>query len=151
MFNKNKNGPKKSRLMGEDFDIFPDLGDSPKPDAAQNNPPPEEEEEDPGPTDFQLKIAKISETNWRKFQIAAGSFLGLLCGACITIGGKLIEGSTSTIIAFGVALIIPGIIEKQSARKTPRLRIAMCITLFIWLAGYMAYGYFTDPSFFKAV
>lgn len=150
MLHKHKQQPEKPSLMGEDFDVFPDLNDRPNPVSAAHDPAPEEEEDDPGPTDFQIKVAAISEEKWKIYQVLAGVFLGLLCGGCLTIGGQLLSGSTSAILAFGIALIIPGILEKQSARKIPRLRITMCIALFVWLAGYYAYAYFTDPTFLKA-
>ena len=149
LFDKRKQEPERPRLQGEDFDIFPDLGDRPKKPPEEEKPP--VEEPPPEPTDFQKKVAEISEINWKRLQIAAGILLGAGSAASIVVMGNS-AGEMSTfglLLAAVLALIVPGFLEKQAARKTPVLRVALILSLVVGMAAFMFYGFVINPSFFK--
>lgn len=147
LFDKRSKEPERPRLQGEDFDIFPDLGE-PKPKQPEKETPPAEEPP-PEPTDIQKKVAAIPEKTWKLLQIALGIVLGVGSSACIVLmngGGEM--GTFGILIAAVLALIVPGFLEKQSARKMPTLRIALILSLAISMAAYMFYGFVIDPSVF---
>lgn len=140
MFKQRKEeDPQGPRLQGEDFDIYPDLGDRPAP-SAPIEAPADEPEDDPPPTELQQKIAAIPEEKWKTYQLLAGIFLGLVCGVLITFGNVLFDGSVGVIIAFGIAVVLPNILERQIARTTRRMRIVMAASLAVWLVISVIYG-----------
>lgn len=153
MFKKREPEPERPRLLGEDFDIFPDLGDRPAntAEAEAVEEEPEEEDVPVEPTPFQKKVAAISEENWKKYQVIAGVVLGLLAGICLSFLSRLPAfGNMGLIVAAVVALIVPNMLEKQAARKIPRLRVALIIALAVCLGFYMLYGMVLNPGFFEA-
>ena len=85
---------------------------------------------------FQKKCAMLKDSTWMKIQIAAGIVMGL--GTALALFWNNITGRPETsesafsiplIIALVIALAGPNIIEKQTARKIPKGRVTMAITL----------------------
>lgn len=137
----------KPRLQGDEFDVFPDLGDRPRQSAAAT-PEVEEPEEDPPPTELQEKVAAIPDDKWKLYQLLAGILLGSVCVLLLTFGNRILDGNVGAIIAFGIAIVLPNIIERQIARTTRRMRIVMAITLAAWILISVIYGSIT-PHFFN--
>lgn len=147
MFKKREQEPQAPRLQGEDFDVFPDLGDRKKPAAIEEEPVDDTPVE---PTEFEKKIAAIPEEKWKKYQIIGGILLGILSGLSIAVLGKTETfGNISLIVAAVLALVIPNLFEKKSGRKMPTMRIALILSLAICLGLYMFYGFVLNPGFFK--
>lgn len=144
MRNKEKETPVAPRLQGEDFDIFPDLGDRPAP-TAEEAPAPEPEDE-PGPTALQEKVAAIPDEKWKLYQLLGGILLGIICGLLISFGDKLFSGSVGVILAFGVALVLPNLLERQFARSLRRMRVVLAAALAVCLLASLAYGLWINPS-----
>lgn len=152
MFKKQKTEAQAPSLQGEDFDMYPDLGDRPgnRPQPAAYAGEPEEDDE-PGPTELQKKIAAIPEKKWKLYQLFVGILLGFACGALITFGDRIFSGSIGIILAFGVAVVLPNVAERQFARKVPRLRLAMCISLLVWIVAALLIGLAADNALANGV
>ncbi|MDL2257744.1 hypothetical protein LJC42_01110 [Eubacteriales bacterium OttesenSCG-928-K08] len=131
--------------IGDYYGKFPDEVITQKQEAEE----PAEEEPEPEPTPLQKKIAEIPEKKWLQLQIAAGALLGLLAGLSLTLLNKSSGSSMGLIIAVVIALIIPNTAERQFARKMPKLRIAMIITLVVLMAAFLLYGFVINPGFFE--
>ena len=98
--------------------------------------------EDSGMNGFQKWIARMDEKKWTLVQRIAGAILGVCTGlALFWNGGSNDEGgfSYSLIAAVVIAMLIPNIIEKQGARRIPKLRMALVIALAVMVAGYFVY------------
>jgi len=98
--------------------------------------------EDSGMNKFQLTIARMSEKTWTIVQRVVGFILGIASGvALFWNGGSNDEGgfSYSLIVAVVIAMLIPNIIEKQGARRIPKLRVALVIGLAVMIAIYFIY------------
>lgn len=112
--------------------------------------------EDSNLNGFQKMIARMDDKKWKLAQTVAGAALGI--GTAVALFWEALTGvketaekkglSVSLIVALVLALIVPNIIEKQGGRKTPRLRVAMCIALVIAIAIYTVYMFATGG--FKA-
>jgi|GEM_PF-5312003 len=151
LFDKRKQEQERPRLQGEDFDIFPDLGE-PKPKPRGEEPPPEPEDDTPPePTAFQKRIAAIPDKQWRRLQIILGIVLGAGSAASIVLLGNAGENMStiSLLVAALLALVLPGVLEKQGARKTPVMRTTLIISLVAAMALFMFYGLVLNPSFFR--
>ncbi len=146
--------PKKPQLLGEDFDIYPDLGDRPKP-ASPTEAEEASEPEEPDiiePTDFEKRVAAIGDSTWKKLQIAFGILLGLLCTLCLTVLSRTETFSgVSLILAVVLAILVPNLLEKKGGRKIPQLRLFLIITLALSLGFYLLYGLVINPGFFEKV
>ena len=94
-------------------------------------------------TAFQRFIAKLDDQKWNLYQRILGVVLGI--GACVALfwnTGKGEDESAFTwtlVIAIVIAMLIPNIIEKQGARRIPKLRMALVIALAVMVAGYFVY------------
>lgn len=154
LFDKLLNKPEEKKaptLLGEDFDIFPDISDKPAVTAAQpyqaneesEAPAPAQDdtaevEAPPEPSEFQKKIAAISEKNWLWLQIAFGTLMGALSGVAITfLSDTQTFSSYGLIIAAVLALIVPNFVEKRVERKMVATRIAIIVTILIFMAAYI--------------
>ena len=93
-------------------------------------------EEDSSLNGFQKRCARIKDDVWMKIQIAAGIVMGL--GTALALFWNNVTGRPETsesafsiplIVALVIALAGPNIIEKQTARKIPKGRVTMAITL----------------------
>ena len=157
MFQKQANQePEKPRLQGEDFDIFPDLGDryAYKNDGAEESKAepgaeaePREPEAPPEPTEFEKRIAALSPSAWKKLQIAGGALLGVLSGLCMTVLSdyKTFSGY-GLIVAVVLALLVPNLIEKKVQRSISAGRIALIAALAVTMGIYLVYGLMNPPQ-----
>lgn len=161
MLKKRENKPTESNLQGEAFDIFPQLDDSTQTiiNAQDQTDDPIEHmdthddlpNDDPEPTDFQKKVAEIPDKKWNQLQWLTGLFLGFVSGFCLTSFEVIFgEGRDyGLIVAAIICFLAPRLLETQSARKIPKLRIAMIVALFIYLAVFMAYTLIYNPGAFS--
>ena len=92
--------------------------------------------EDSGMNSFQKYCARMNDARWALMQRAAGVLLGV--GAGLALFWDSLTGterqqqgffSLPLIIALALAMFVPNIIEKQSLRKVPKLRLALVIAL----------------------
>lgn len=162
MFKKREHKPVESNLQGEDFDIFPELDDNTQARIKSQNEIEDAIEveqadithddlpDDPEPTDFQKKVAKIPDKKWNQLQWFTGLLLGFLSGFCLTSLEVILgEGRDyGLIVAAVICFLAPRLIESQSARKIPKLRIAMIVALFVYLACFLAYTLIYNPGAF---
>ena len=101
--------------------------------------------EDSGMNAFQKYCARMSEARWTLMQRIVGALLGIAAGISL-FWDTLVRNDTSQqqqglfsmplVIAIVIALIVPNIIEKQSLRSAPKLRIAMVIALAVVIVIY---------------
>ena len=100
--------------------------------------------EDSGMNAFQKYCARMSDARWALMQRIVGALLGVAAGVSL-FWDTLIKADSSQqqgifsmplVIAIVIALIVPNIIEKQSLRRIPKLRIAMVIALAVVIAIY---------------
>ena len=101
--------------------------------------------EDSGMNAFQKFCARMSEARWILLQRIVGAFLGMAAGVALfwdmlfaSENAEKQQGmfSMPLIIAIVIAMIVPNIIEKQGLRRVPKLRIAMVISLAIFLVVF---------------
>ncbi len=155
MFFKPKNEPQTPHLEGEDFDIFPDLGDAHRfrpatTDANAAQAKESEVDDPPEPTALQKKIADIPDDKWKLYQTLAGAVLGLVVGCALFL--RIPGNETSSLgmlIGAIIALFAPKYLELQAARKIPRLRTAMLVTSLVVLALYLCYGLLINPDYMR--
>ena len=99
--------------------------------------------EDSSLNSFQKKCAMVKDSVWMKIQIAAGVGMGLITAVAL-FWNELTNTTEPTesmfsiplVIALVVALAGPNIIEKQTARKIPKGRVAMAITLGVAVVAF---------------
>ena len=95
--------------------------------------------EDSGMNSFHKFIARMDEKTWTLVQRVFGAILGVGAGLALfwNGGGDNEQGfSYSLIVAIVIAMLIPNILEKQGARRIPKLRVALVIALAIMIVGY---------------
>ena len=103
--------------------------------------------EDSGMNGFQKYCARMDDKKWSLLQRIVGALLGVIAGVALfwdtlvrpSAGAAQQQGGIFTIpliVAIVVALIVPNIIEKQSLRRAPKLRVAMVIALTAVIAIY---------------
>jgi len=98
--------------------------------------------EDSGMNSFQKYIARLNDKTWTLIQRIVGAILGVASGlALFWNGGSDSEQgfSWSLVLAIVIAMLIPNILEKQSGRRIPKLRVALVIALGVMIAGYFVY------------
>ena len=102
--------------------------------------------EDSGMNAFQKYCARMDEARWSLMQRVVGALLGVAAGMSLfwdTFLGRSAEPqqqqgffSMPLVIAIVIAMIVPNIIEKQSLRRIPKLRIALVIGLAVVIVIY---------------
>lgn len=140
-------------LLGEDFEMYPDVTGIAKKPAAK---PVEEsaqtakvaaEPEKKVQTDFQKKVEEISEEKWNKYQMLGGIALGLVTAFCITyLSSTQTFGTVGFAIAIIVALLLPNLFERWSGRSIPKVRKWLAITLMACLVVVLGIRLLTDPA-----
>ncbi|MDR1619668.1 MAG: hypothetical protein LBS18_03290 [Clostridiales bacterium] len=144
LFKKQNQEPERPKLVGENFDVFPDLGENDrysKTDADDTDGG-ETKEDPPEPTAFQQKIAAIDEAKWRLYQILGGVVLGIACSACLI----LFDDTIGLLLAFGIAMLLPNMFEKRALRPIRVLRITFCIVLLLGLGFSLLYRLVFSPT-----
>ncbi len=152
-FGKKQEEKKEPTLLGDDFDIFPDMGEKKKAPVTEIADEKEEEEEiEVEPSKFEAAVAALDEKTWKKYQIIFGAVLGVLSGLSLTVLNHMATMQNySLIIAAVLALLVPNIVEKKAIRKMPVARIALIVTLGVSLGAYLLYGLVINPGFFAAI
>ena len=94
--------------------------------------------EDSGMNAFQKYCARMDDKRWTLTQRIVGAVMGVVAGLAL-FWDTLVRTEATTqrqgifslplVIAIIIAMILPNIIEKQSLRRVPALRIAMVIAL----------------------
>ena len=93
--------------------------------------------EDSGMNAFQKYCARMDDRRWTLTQRIVGALMGVAAGIAL-FWDTLVRTETTRqqgifslplVIAIIIAMILPNIIEKQSLRRVPALRIAMVIAL----------------------
>ncbi len=98
---------------------------------SQGDLPPEEEELD----DLQKRVRDFPDEKWNNIQYILGIAVGLLCGALVTYFSRFESiGSYGTIAALVIAIFVPRLAEKRVKRSVQKGRIAMLISLAVWIA-----------------
>lgn len=100
--------------------------------------------EDSDMTAFQKYCARMSDKRWALAQRIVGALLGVIAGVSlfwdtITKSEGAGQGnffSVPLVIAIVIALAVPNIIERKSARSIPKLRIAMVVSLALVIVIY---------------
>jgi len=85
------------------------------------------------------KVAALSERSWKIIQIAGGITLGAV--VCFFLYGDADGGSTFSIYALLLALIVPRLLEQSCGRSVSTGRIAMLITLVLLIAAHLVLNY----------
>ncbi len=84
--------------------------------------------------DLQKRVRDYSEQKWHLILTVCGGLVGLLCGALLTIFSAMESiGMYGTIGAVLVALLLPRMAEKRVKRSIQKGRVAMMISLALWL------------------
>lgn len=158
--------PKKEHvLLGEDFDIFPDIsgedcGADVKFADVKKQPvrekPAKQEPEQPKDryavpeeemTKLQKKCAAKNEQEWKKLQILIGCALGLLGAIFIFVIPLLAPiGLFSFVVAIVLVLLFPKQIERRCGRSMPKLRNWVAISLAVSMVLCVGISYLVDPS-----
>ncbi len=85
--------------------------------------------------EVQKRVRAYSDKRWRTMQIVCGALLGAACGALLTFFGT---SETTGVYATGgallIALVAPNMAEKRLRRPVRQGRVAMIISLAVWLA-----------------
>jgi len=88
---------------------------------------------------LKAKVAALSERSWKIIQCAGGVALGAVI--CFFLYGDADGGSTYSIYALLLALIVPRLLEQSCGRSIASGRIAMLITLVILIVGRLLLTY----------
>lgn len=108
------------------------IADTERPAAAQSEAPQAEEELD----DLQTRVRGYSEKKWNTIQYVLGAAAGFLCGALMTYFSTFESiGMYGTIGALVIAIFLPRLSEKRVKRSVQKGRIAMMISLAVWIAA----------------
>ena len=110
---------------------------------------------DSGMNSFQIFCARMNDARWTLAQRIAGALLGI--GAGVALFWDSLTGiereqqgffSLPLILALALAMFVPNIIEKQSQRKVPKLRLALVVALAAFIAIYfLVIGFRTGFKF----
>ena len=112
----------------------------------QQKPNPEEQPEQPETPevintepeeldDLQKRVRDYSDRKWNAILTVCGGLVGLLCGALLTVFSAMESiGMYGTIGAVVIALLLPRVAEKRVKRSVQKGRVAMMISLALWLA-----------------
>lgn len=148
MFDKYfKKEPKESVLLGEDFEIYPDIG--PKKTAAK---PKEQEYVDipePELTGLAKVIDELPDEKWVLYQRLAGVLLGILSGVFLFGFNNTSIGSYSFIGAIVLAVVVPNLFEKHYKKKIPVARKWLILTFLVIIVGFLLYTLITAPGSFN--
>ena len=102
--------------------------------------------EDSGMNAFQKYCARMDDARWVLMQRIVGALLGVIAGMSLFWDTLVRNGSTQQqqgffspplIIAIVIAMAGPNIIEKQSLRRVPKLRIALVVSLAVIIVIYL--------------
>lgn len=119
------------------------LDPDPAPEAMSDSELQERILEDSGMNSFQKFCARMDDAKWALAQRVTGAILGAIAGVALFwegLTGREESGfSISLIVAVVIAMLVPNIIEKQSARRIPKLRIALVIGLAAVIVAYFIY------------
>lgn len=85
------------------------------------------------------KVAALSERSWTVIQTVSGIALGAVI--CFFLYGDENGGSTYSIYALLLALIVPRLLEQSCGRSIAKGRIALLITLVILIVGRLLLTY----------
>ena len=91
------------------------------------------------PSNLQEKVAALSKRSWKVIQIASGIALGAV--VCFFLYGDSDGGSTYSIYALLLALIVPRLLEQACDRSVSTGRIAMLITLVLLIGARLLLTY----------
>ncbi|MBQ3109263.1 MAG: hypothetical protein IJP37_04310 [Clostridia bacterium] len=168
MFKKSE--PKEPVLLGEDFDIFPDItaedtescekfsNVKANPAKQQEAPAKQEEPVQEQPKDrfavpeekmtkLQKKCAAKNEAEWKKIQIITGCILGVIGAIFIFVVPIFAPiGLFSFLAAIVVVLLFPRHIERRCARSMPKLRNWVAISLAIAMVLAAGITYLVNPG-----
>ncbi|MEN6595507.1 MAG: hypothetical protein ABFC31_11250 [Clostridiaceae bacterium] len=96
---------------------------------GEGGTPPEEELDD-----LQKRVRAFSEKKWNMILYICGALVGILCGALLTYFSAMESiGMYGTIGAVLIALLLPRFAEKRVKRSVQKGRVAMMISLAVWL------------------
>ena len=85
--------------------------------------------------DLQQRVRDYSDRKWNAILTVCGGLVGLLCGALLTVFSAMASiGMYGTIGAVVIALLLPRFAEKRVKRSVQKGRVAMMISLALWLA-----------------
>lgn len=85
--------------------------------------------------DLQKRVRDYSDRKWNAILTVCGGLVGLLCGALLTVFSAMESiGMYGTIGAVVIALLLPRFAEKRVKRSVQKGRVAMMISLALWLA-----------------
>ena len=163
MFKKSE--PKEHVLLGEDFDIFPDITEEDVKNDAKfadvkvkpaKEEPKKQEPEQPKDrfavpeeemTKLQKKCAAKDEKEWKKVQIITGCILGFLGAIFIFIVPIFAPiGLFSFLAAIVLVLLFPKQIERRCGRAMPKLRNWVAISLGISMVLCVGITYLVNPG-----
>lgn len=82
---------------------------------------------------LQKWVAALSERSWKAVQAVSGATLGAVI--CFFLYGDADGGSTYSIYALLLALIVPRLLEQACGRSVAVGRVAMLITLVLLIVG----------------
>ena len=84
--------------------------------------------------DLQQRVRDYSDRKWNAILTVCGGLVGLLCGALLTVFSAMESiGMYGTIGAVVIALLLPRFAEKRVKRSVQKGRVAMMISLALWL------------------
>lgn len=89
--------------------------------------------------DLKQKVAALSERSWKIIQAAGGMALG--AAVCFFLYGDSDGGSTFSIYALLLALIVPRLLEQSCGRSVSFGRKAMLVTLVVLIGAHLLLTY----------
>jgi ABC-type multidrug transport system permease subunit len=90
-------------------------------------------------SDLKEKVAALSERSWNVIQTVSGIVLGAVI--CFFLYGDENGGSTYSIYALLLALIVPRLLEQACGRSIAKGRAAMLVTLVILIGAHLLMTY----------
>ena len=131
-----------------------DVPEPPKPAPKAAETPVGDDDDDDSeyiPSEWEKRIDKLTPKQWKLWQIAGGTAVGLAIVASLFLLGQEL-GSYSLILAAVLAILMPRYLERAWRRKLNTARYAMIVTMVIGLLimfliiGFRTGFHFTNPK-----
>lgn len=107
-------------------------------------------ETDSPKTDFMRWAAERTDKQWKLYQLGGGVLLGSVAGVLITVfSGMESIGMFALLGAVFCALFLPQYFARQADRAIPLLRIALIITLALWMGASLVSLLITGVPLFQ--
>ena len=91
-------------------------------------------------TDLDRLLSALSDTQWKALQIAFGIILGAAGGFCLFfLGGTTTFGSMGLLMAVGVMLVIPNLMQRSLSRSIHLARLVSILSFALLLLAFFIF------------